>query len=112
MANFQWDHSRFVKSTETTALDGIEECAKAVMATQAKEDCPVDHGTLRDSIGTKRDTANKCVYLGCGGPAKDYALRQEMDRSLNHKVGKAGFIRDSVEMHAGKLNSYVQKHID
>ncbi len=111
MATFQWDHSGFVKSTRTKALDGIEECAKTEMATQAKEDCPVDSGTLRGSIGTERDDKEKCIYLGCGGPAKDYALRQETDRSLNHPVGKAGFIRDSVEMHASKLGSYVQKHI-
>jgi hypothetical protein len=106
-----WNDSDFKKSTVTKALDGIEECAKGVMATQAREDCPVDSGTLRGTIGTERDDANKCIYLGCGGPAKAYALRQEVDRSLNHPSGKAGFIRDSVEMHSSKLGSYVQKHI-
>ncbi|MHC1687971.1 MAG: hypothetical protein AB9879_09730 [Methanothrix sp.] len=111
MADIKWDHSKFVKSTKTKALDGIEECAKGVMLTQAKEDCPVNHGIMRGSLTTERDDANKCVYLGGGGPAKDYIHRQEVDRSLNHTVGKAGFIRDSVEMHAPKLKSYVEKHI-
>lgn len=111
MSSIQWDHSAFLKSTVSKALDGVEECARGPMATQAKEDCPVDSGTLRGTIGTERDDKAKCVYLGCGGPAKKYALRQEVDRSLNHPSGKAGFIRDSVQMHSGKLSAYVQKHI-
>lgn len=81
------------------------------MLTQAKEDCPVLNGDMRGSLGTERDNAKKCVYLGGGGPAKDYILKQELDRSLYHDDGKAGFIRDSVEMHAGKLKSFVEKHI-
>ena len=111
MANIQWDHSKFQKNVRKRALDGIEACAKGPMATQAKEDCPVLSGTLRSTIGTERDEANSCIYIGCGGPAKAYALRQEVDRSLNHPVGKAGFIHDSVEMHASKLTSFIQKHI-
>jgi hypothetical protein len=112
MANVKWDDSNYKKSTVTKALDGVEECVKGLMLTQAREDCPVKTGTLRDEgLGTERDDANKCIYLGAGGPAKDYAKRQELDRSLNHRVGKAGFIRDSVEMHASKLNEYVEKHI-
>lgn len=119
MADVKWDHSRFVKNAKTRALDGVEECARGPMATQAKQDCPVGiyddgrvGGTLRGSIGVERDDANSCVYVGCGGAAKPYAHRQEVDRSLNHRGGqKAGFIRDSVEMHAGKLKSFVQKHL-
>ena len=111
MADIKWDHSKFVKSTKTKALDGIEECAKGVMLTQAKEDCPVDHGIMRGSLTTERDDANLCVYLGGGGPAEAYIHRQEVDRSLQHKVGKAGFIRDSVDMHAPKLKGYIQSHV-
>lgn len=111
MASVKWDHSGYVKSAKTRAMDGVEECARGPMATQSKEDCPVDHGTLRGSIGVERDDANSCCYLGCGGPAKAYAYRQEVDRSLNHIVGKAGFIRDSVGMHSSKLKSFVEKHL-
>jgi hypothetical protein len=111
MVNVNWNPKNFLKNVKTRALDGIEECARGPMASQAKEDCPVDFGTLRGSIGVERDDANACVYLGCGGPAKDYALRQEVDRTLNHPVGKAGFIRDSVETHSPKLRLYVEKHI-
>jgi len=106
-----WRGGAWGKKIQQRALDGVEECVRAVMATQAREDCPVDRGTLRASIGTERNDAEKCVYLGCGGAAKAYALRQEVDRSLHHRVGKAGFIRDSVLMHAGKLPAYIRKHM-
>jgi hypothetical protein len=111
MAEIHWDHSKFLKSTKTRALDGIEEIARGPMATQARQDCPVDQGTLRGSIGVERDEAKGVVYLGCGGAAKAYAYRQEVDRSLNHPSGKAGFIRDSVQQHAGKLRGAIEKHI-
>ena len=111
MASIQWDHSSFLKNTKKRALDGVEECARGPMAIQAKRDCPVDSGTLRGTIGVERDEKAECVYLGCGGAAKAYAHRQETDRSLNHPSGKAGFIRDSVQMHNSKLGSYVKKHI-
>jgi hypothetical protein len=119
MAEIHWDHSNFLKSTKTKALDGVEEVARTAMMTQARQDCPVGQysdgrvgGTLRGSIGVERDDAKGVCYLGCGGPAKDYAYRQEMDRSLQHRGGqKAGFLRDSVQMHAGKLNAAIEKHI-
>lgn len=119
MADIKWDHSKFLKSTRTKALDGVEEVARVHMATQARQDCPVGQyddgrvgGTLKGSIGVERDDAKGVVYLGCGGAAKAYAHRQEVDRSLNHREGqKAGFIRDSVQMHAGKLNAAIEKHI-
>jgi hypothetical protein len=93
------------------AMDGLEECVRVEMLAQAQRDCPVDRGTMRASLGVERDDANKCVYLGGGGAAKAYIFRQEIDRSLNHTVGKAGFIRDSVEMHASKLPKYIKRRI-
>ena len=111
MADIKWDHTAFLKNITSKALDGVEECAKGVMLTQAQKDCPVDRGTMRDSLGTERDDTNRCIYLGGGGDAKAYIKRQEMDRSLNHPSGKAGFIRDSVQMHSSKLTSYVHKHV-
>jgi len=111
MASVQWDHSKFVKSTRTKALDGVEACAKTVMATTAKERCPVKDGILRGSIGVERDEANSCVYLGCGGPAKAYAFRQHQDLTLNHPVGQAKFITSAVETHSKELKSFVEKHI-
>jgi hypothetical protein len=111
MAAVNWHPQNWQKSIRTKALDGVEECVRGLMATQAKEDCPVDQGTLKGSIGTERDDANSCVYLGCGGAAEAYAFRQHQDMSINHRVGKAKFISGAVEMHAPKLKSYIEKHI-
>lgn len=106
-----WRGGKWGERIRKNALDGVEECVRTLMATQAREDCPVDKGVLRASIGVERNDAERCVYLGCGGAARKYALRQEVDRSLHHRVGKAGFIRDSVVMHAGKLPAYIKKHV-
>jgi hypothetical protein len=111
MATVKWDHSAFLKSTISKALDGVEECARGPMASTAKERCPVDTGTLRGTIGTERDDKAKCVYLGCGGPAKAYAFRQHQDMTLNHPSGQAKFITSSVDTHSGKLKSFIEKHI-
>jgi hypothetical protein len=110
-ADVHWDDKRWKDDTKKNALDGVEECAKGVMLTQAKEDCPVDHGIMRGSLTTERDDANLCVYLGGGGPAEDYIYWQEVRRDLHHNVGKAGFIRDSVDMHAPKLKGFIQSHV-
>jgi len=112
MATVDWHPESWQKSIKTKALDGVEECVRGLMKTQAQEDCPVDQGTLKGSIGVERDDANKCIYLGCGGPARDYAFRQHQDMSLNHPgAGKAKFISGAVEQHAPKLKSYVEKHL-
>lgn len=41
-----------------------------------------------------------------------YIHRHEMDRSLNHTVGKAGFIRDSAKMHQADLPKFVERHME
>lgn len=108
----EWNDRAFRATKKRQALDGIEECAKVHMVTEGKRVCPTRTSTLKGTIGTERDEARRCVYFGCGGAAKAYALRQEMDRSLRHKPGqKAGFIRDSADMHRGKLKDYVQKRV-
>lgn len=92
-----------------SALDGIEEWARVLWLSQAKTDCPVDTGTMRNSLTVERSDAENCVYVGGGGAAKKYIRRQELDRSLHHKVGKAGFIRDSVTMHIGKIPEFIKR---
>ncbi len=93
------------------ALDGVEEWARTLVLSQAKIDCPVDTGTMRNSLTTERSNEEKCVYVGGGGAAAKYIKRQELDRSLHHNVGKAGFIRDSVLMHLNKLPEYIKRRI-
>lgn len=111
----EWNDGPFKKSCRAKALDGIEEVVRADMLTQAKEDCPVapvNGGTMRNSLGIERDDKAGIVYLGGGGAAKKYIKRQELDRSLNHTSGKAGFIRDSMQANIGKLKPAVEKHIN
>ncbi len=93
------------------ALDGMEEWAMVEWRPQAYKDAPKKNGTMANSLGHERDDANKLVRVGGGGEAKAYILKQEMDRSLHHEVGKSGFIRDSCNMKAAKLPEYVKKHI-
>lgn len=114
MANIKWDHSKFLKSTQTKALDGVEEVCRVHMLTQAKEDCPVamvNGGTMRGSLGVERDDRNKRCYIGGGGAAKAYIYRQHQDMTYNHTTGKAKFITGAVEMHSGKLKAAIEKHI-
>jgi hypothetical protein len=106
-----WDHAKFSKDTTKKALDGIEELARGVILTQCKEECPVDQGTMRGSLGVERDDEKKCIYLGGGGLSQAYIYRQHQDRSLNHRVGKAGFIIDPVEEHSPEMPKYIEKHI-
>jgi hypothetical protein len=111
MADIKWDHSKFLKSAPTKAMDGLEELARGPILSEAKEKCPVDHGTMRSSLGVERDDKNSCCYIGGGGAAKDYILRQHQDMSLNHPVGEAKFITNAVQAHSGKLKQYVEKHL-
>jgi hypothetical protein len=93
------------------ALDGIEEWCNAAWLPQARADCPVDSGTMRNSLGVERDNAGQCCYVGGGGAASSYIMKQELDRSLSHTIGKAGFIEDSVTDNMPSVNSYVKKHV-
>ena len=113
MANVKvtWDAKSFTDKTRKAATDGLEEFAKGVWQPQAQTDCPVSSGTMRGSLGTERDDVNSVIYVGGGGAASSYILKQELDRSIRHNVGKAGFIKDSLDMHSGEIAEYVKKHI-
>lgn len=118
MADIKWDHSHFLKSTRTKALDGVEEVARVKMLTDAKTRCPVGQyddgrvgGTMRASLGVERDDTKSCVYVGGGGAAKAYIFRQHQDMTLNHTVGQAKFITTAVEAHTGELKAAIEKHI-
>lgn len=111
MANIKWDHSKFLNDTKKKGVDGLEEFALGVWKPQAQSDCPVKSGTMKNSLTTERDDAKSCVYVGGGGAASSYILTQEMDRSIHHRVGKAGFILDSVNMHSHEIPDYVKKHV-
>lgn len=109
--SIQWNDTNFRKKVVQNGMDGLEDWCRTVWQPQAKQDCPVKDGTMRNSLDVERSDSEQALYVGGGGAAKDYILKQELDRSLHHEVGKAGFIRGSVEMHASKLGQYVEKHL-
>ena len=107
-----WHGAAFEKKIKKAALDGVEEWGRTTWLPQANKDCPVAPkfgGTMRGSLGVER--ARNHIKIGGGGPAKDYIFIQEMDRSLNHTVGKAGFIRDSAKMHEHKIPTFIKKRV-
>lgn len=104
-----WD-SGWGKKKEAAAMNALTEWAH-VCATECRHQCPVDKGTLRASIGVERNDSEKCVYIGCGGAAKAYALRQHQDASLGHTVGKSHFISDPVYMLSEKIPEYIKKSL-
>jgi len=111
MAKIQWDHSSFLKSTVSKALDGLEEIARGPILTRCKEECPVDQGTMRGSLGVERSDSEKAVYIGGGGASAAYILRQHQDMTLNHPVGKAKFITDPIQSLSSQIPKYIEKHI-
>ena len=68
----------------------------------AKEECPVDTGRLRNSIShaTDDDTA----YIGTN---VEYAPEVEY-RDMNHKTGKAHFLRDAASTHGDEYKQITQ----
>jgi len=107
----QWDHKAFVDQKVKKGMDALEDWGKTAWHPQAYRDAPKLSTTMALSLGVERDDANKCICVGGGGDAKDYILKQELDRSLHHEVGKAGFISDSVQQNISKLPTYVKKHV-
>ncbi len=101
----------YKKSRHKLALDGIEEIARGPMLATAKEFCPVDEGTMRGTLTVERDDKALKVYIGGGGPAKDYIFRQHQDTSLNHPVGQAKFISQPVEMHMPKIKPAIERRV-
>ena len=61
----------------------------------AKDECPVDTGTLRNSISNYVSEEEKAVYVGTN---VEYAPYVEF-RDATHKVGNAHFLRNSVTDH-------------
>jgi hypothetical protein len=109
-----WNDGPFKNRVIKAGMDGLEEFALVVWLPQAKINCPVapvNGGTMRNSLGYERDDKNRCIYVGGGGAAKAYIFKQEMDRSLHHTTGHAGFIGDTVQSNISKLPKYIKKHV-
>lgn len=107
----EWAAGAVINRAKEAALNGLEEWADGEVLSEMKRQCPVDQGTMRNSLGTERDDARGVIVLGGGGPAESYIYRQHQDASLNHTTGKSHFIVDPVEQLAPNAAQYVEKHL-
>lgn len=112
MVDISWKGAVFTALVKKNAMDGLEEWCQGTWLPQATKDCPVDSGVMKGSLGVERNDAGQFCLVGGGGEASSYIARQELDRSLKHPVGKAGFIQDSVNMHKSKLVPMIEKRIN
>lgn len=107
-----------IEAMQRQLQNGLIACG-TIAEGHAKDDCPVDTGRLRNSItwairnnsgkGEGRDTPKAqpeeaTVYIGTN---VEYAPKVEF-RDINHKTGKAHFLRDAATTH----NSEYQKTIE
>lgn len=79
----------------------IKVATKAIgyqMEKNAKKECPVDTGRLRNSINNK--ATDDAIYVGTN---VEYAPAVEFGDNKKHKTGKAHFLRDSIADH---INEY------
>ena len=105
----EWAAGAVINRAKEAALNGLEEWADGEVLSEMKRQCPVDQGTMRNSLGTEREDDK--IILGGGGPAESYIYRQHQDASLNHTTGKSHFITDPVEQLAPNAAQYVEKHL-
>ena len=107
----EWAAGAVIARAKEAALDGLEEWGKGEVLSEMKRQCPVDQGTMRNSLGTERDDARGVIVLGGGGPSKDYIYIQHQRADFNHTTGKSHFITDPVEQLAPNAAKYVEKHL-
>jgi hypothetical protein len=107
----EWASASVISRARKNALDGVEEWARGEVLSEMKRQCPVDQGTMRNSLGTERDEENNVIILGGGGSAEKYIYVQHQRADFNHTTGKSHFIVDPVEQLTPNLPEYVQKHL-
>lgn len=93
----EWYADRLIEQINQAALDGIEEWAHLVL-TDAKENCPVDHGTLR-STGVIEILEKLGVRIAFGGPAAPYAEIQHERSDYFHTVGEDHWLENAFNAH-------------
>jgi hypothetical protein len=109
MAKIQWNGDAVAAKINAALLDGAEEWARVDVLTDAKENCPVDLGTLRGSHAVERD--DRSVVVGVGGPAAPYAHRQHEDATLAHKVGTDHWMEKALNNKMGELKPKLEKRV-
>lgn len=96
------NHTReFLEAMRSQAILGLEAIGEAAEG-YAKDDCPVDTGRLRNSIAHAADE-NEVVV----GTNVEYAEFVEF-RDVEHRTGKAHFLRDSVANHQEEYKAILE----
>lgn len=109
MGGVTWWDDGFSDKAKGLAMDGLEELARAVILTDAKENCPVKDGTLRNSHTTERKESS--VVIGAGGAAAPYGLIQHERVDFQHTSGEAKWLENAFNRHIGEAPEYVKKHL-
>lgn len=95
----------FIDEARRKALTAVTEAAEFVVS-EAKRNCPVDTGRLRDSIeyssGTEFETAAANI-----GSDVEYAVDVEL-KSIAHRNGKAHFLRDAIQDNRNKIHNIIE----
>ena len=112
------DLAKFFRQAPDAVTDGLERGlvieANEMMA-DAKEQTPVDTGTLRASgtVGTPdRSGSGVSVDLGFGGAASAYAVVQHEGVHLRQVVGTSKFLERPVLARAGELGSVLAREVN
>lgn len=114
--------NKAISAMKSQLQTGLMACG-TISEGYAKGNSPVDTGRLRNSIawavkekhssGGDRDTPLSVpkeaeVYIGTN---VDYAQEQEF-KSMNHRVGKAHFLRDSISTHIDEYKATIKAALD
>lgn len=97
------DNSEEVLTAEASVKEAILEAIGAQAEYYAKEECPVDTGRLRNSISHATD--EEYAYIGTN---VEYAPAVEF-MDVNHKVGKAHFLRDAASTHGEEYKEIAEQ---
>lgn len=98
----------------TTAMAGALFREANLIMTDAKEQTPVDTGTLRDSGHVEEPVINGTevsVEMGFGGPAEKYAIIVHEDLAAHHNVGNAKYLENPALEHAATMEDRIAKDL-
>ena len=93
---------------EKAAMKGLRKLGEEIL-TEAKELCPVDSGTLRQSGSVRANSKNKTVEISFNTP---YALKQHEEMSYNHpNGGQAKYLEQPFNERVKDAQWYAEKEI-
>lgn len=95
-----------IKEMHQKVLKGLESCGQTAEK-YAKSDCPVDTGTLRNSISHSVVKETYSAYIGTN---VEYAPYVEYG-DYNHTSGKKYFLRDAASTHTEEYKEILKSSL-